>query len=320
MNVTVIVYRGSGYTSWRADLVALLTKKYRDWGDAWTDEPNFEFASDERMDHFWRVLDAERLSERFTLTIDVGGSTTDLLSLAKEKAQAPIEDGFSHGVLCGYSLYHLESGALIQFESGTMIEDDRRLEDYAIEDGDHFGLIIEYRSLFRRLIRSLPDSEAVFAAIRSADAEPPTSDLPVVRRPPASGRRGLRGALLYTDEDPEIATYVRKHFASLSEASGPNLLFYVIEQPESGSREASRYWKGVIDEQMQREWVTLGWLRTKPYRPEQAYEVARRLGVYPDELPCLVLFERVSGADKLVFPLLTEVRPSSVNSLGCFSA
>ena len=98
--------------------------------------------------------------------------------------------------------------------------------------------------------------------------------------------------------------YVRKHFASLSEASGPNLLFYVIEQPESGWREASRYWKGVIDEQMQREWVTLGWLRTKPYRPEQAYEVARRLGVYPDELPCLVLFERVSGADKLVFPLL----------------
>jgi hypothetical protein len=110
--------------------------------------------------------------------------------------------------------------------------------------------------------------------------------------------------LLYTDEDAEIATYVRKHFASLSEASGPNLHFYVIEQPGSDWREASRYWKGILDEQLLREWVTLGWLRTKPYRPEESYEVARRLGVYPDQMPCLVLFDRKPEPTRLVFPLL----------------
>jgi hypothetical protein len=306
VKITVIVYRAETYYfahmyGWRAGLVSQLTKKYWDSGYHREHEENFEFASDERVDHFWRDLDAEHLSERFTLTVDADASTTSLLSLAMQRAQAAKPAGIGHESL--YGLFHLESGA--------EIEEARQLKDYNIEDGDHFGLIIEFPALaFYRLI-PLPDAEMVLAAIRSADAEPPTSDLHVRRdmiwgdeSTPDSGRTGLRGALLYTDEDPAIATYVRKHFASLSEGSGPNLLFYVIEQPESDWREASRYWKGVIDEQLQREWVTLGWLRTKPYKPEQAYEVARQLGVYPDELPCLVLFERMSDSDKLVFPLL----------------
>jgi hypothetical protein len=233
------------------------------------------------MERFWRKLDRTAFRERFILTIDGNVSTTELITLASKQVQRDNQFPI-YGV---HGLFHLESGA--------EIERERQLADYAVEDGDHFALILTWHDTAAYYIERYRDSEDVFAAIRSTSAQPPISDT-----------EALRGALLYTDEDAQIATYVRKHFASLSEASGPNLLLYVIEQPESDWREASRYWKGAIDEQLQREWVTLGWLRTKPYRPEEAYQVARQLGVYPDELPCMVLFEQVPDPGKLVFPLL----------------
>ncbi len=277
---------------WQRGLVAPLTKKY--WASDYDRElgPNLEFADDQVVDDFWRTLDAERFEERFLLAADDQLPTKKLIATAMRRAQSLRRSSKASRAL--HSIIHHETlHGLFHLESGAQISPGGRLEDYSVEDGDHLGLIIEHKPKGLYSLIPLPDSEMVFAAIRSADETPPES---------ATG--ALKGALLYTDEDVEIATYVRKHFASISEASGPNLHFYVIEQPEKDWREASRYWKGIVDEQLQREWATLGWLRTKPYRPEETYEVARQLGVYPDEMPCLVLFEKASEASKLVFPIL----------------
>jgi hypothetical protein len=227
-------------------------------------------------------------------------STSELVELAMHRAQhaggkAPFEDERFQG------LYHLESG--------STIEVGRAVADYLIEDGDHLGLIIEHPPRGLYSIVPLPNSEAVFAAIRSTDENPPRIQVDARRDrytdDPSAHMPPLRGVLLYTDEDVEIATYTRKHFASLSEASGSNLQFYVVEQPDENWREASRYWKGVLSEQLQREWATLGWLRSKPHTAVEAYKIARRIGVYPDQLPCLVLFDRLDNAEKVVFPLLS---------------
>jgi hypothetical protein len=299
LELEILVYRDEAFyfahmEGWQRGLVAPLTKKYWDGGYAREHDPNFEFESDEVVDDFWSGLDAKRFQERFSLTVDGDLSTGELLKAAMERAQSgaagssrlrrrelelPIQEEALQG------LFHLESGA--------QILEGNNIDTYSIEDGDHLGLIIEHQPQAFYSLVPLPDSESVFKAIRSTDG---TS--------PKAADRALRGALLYTDEDIEIATYVRKHFASLSEASGPSLHLYVVEQPESDWREASRYWKGILDERLQREWVTLGWLRTKPYRPEESYKVARSLGVYPDQLPCLVLFDQVADPTKLVFPLL----------------
>ena len=286
LGLTVVVYCDESFyfahmMGWQRGLVAPLTKKY--WaGRRRRDEPRFEFASDETIDRFWKELDAERFADRFTLSVAPDATGAQLVKSAMRHV-----DSFRarHPRLGLVGLYHLESG--------ERIDEGHDLGHYAIEDGDHLGLILEYQPRGLYSLIAMPDSRSVFAAIRSAD-----------ERPPAADEGALRGALLYTDEDPEIATYVRKHFASLSEASGPNLHFYVIEQPEAGWREASRYWKGILSGQFQREWATLGWLRTKPYRPAEAYAVARRLGVHPDQLPCLVLFENPTDDNKIIFPLL----------------
>lgn len=47
----------------------------------------------------------------------------------------------------------------------------------------------------------------------------------------------------------------------------------------------------------------MGWVRSKPYDKVAAYEIAQNLGIYPDELPCLVVFDKVDQMNKVIFPI-----------------
>jgi len=62
---------------------------------------------------------------------------------------------------------------------------EQSLEHYSVEDGDHLGLIIEHPPDGQYRLLAVPDSETVFAAIRSTDARPPTSDQSVTGVRPA---------------------------------------------------------------------------------------------------------------------------------------
>jgi hypothetical protein len=50
-------------------------------------------------------------------------------------------------------------------------------------------------------------------------------------------------------------------------------------------------------------WALLGWTQSKPYDKTAAYEIASSFGIYPDQLPCLAVFDRPSQAEKIVFPV-----------------
>jgi hypothetical protein len=111
----------------------------------------------------------------------------------------------------------------------------------------------------------------------------------------------LWGAFLYTEEDAALATYVRTHFDELNALSGNHLRLFVVERPPDWKR-AKKYWRAQLEPPLLRTLATMRWLRTSPYDKSGLYEVARELGVAPDQFPCLALFGGTSDST-VVFPI-----------------
>jgi hypothetical protein len=140
----------------------------------------------------------------------------------------------------------------------------------------------------------------------------------------------LLATLLYTDEDADLAKYVREHFDEIHQISGPRVITYVLEypltkltlleeivqvivgptwssylrpKPKDKTFAAPLFWKERLDMLTYHAWALLGWTQSKPLNKTAAYEIARKLGIYPDQLPCLAVFDRTSQAEKIVFPV-----------------
>jgi hypothetical protein len=119
----------------------------------------------------------------------------------------------------------------------------------------------------------------------------------------------LYAVLLYTDEDIELATYIREHFDELHQMSGAAIDVYVIESRlKSSIFAASSFWRRKIDQTSYLIWSLLGWTRSKPYDKSAAYEIARSLNIYPDQLPCLAILAKTNQVDKIVFPIHGDFR------------
>ena len=142
----------------------------------------------------------------------------------------------------------------------------------------------------------------MFAALMLGSKEFPTGGIP-----------RLWGALLYTDADAELATYVRTHFDDLNALSGPALRVFVIERPARWST-ALRYWRPRLEPSLLRVFGAMRWLRWKPFDKHHAYDIARALDVSPSSLPCLVLFRGVNSRRNVVFPI-ESVSPKYLRAL-----
>lgn len=222
------------------------------------------------------------------------------------------------------------SSYLVHIPSGRRLDPKSTLISEGISDEDLLGLISVYPAGYSAFLLPVPSSAELFAIIHSNSEQPPShgSQYGLVQLSPAytegttstaRHRKVSRiwGALLYTDEDKELALYIRKHFASVSRMSGSVLHIFIIEKSEHDWRLAARYWKSILQEKLFVIWNIMGWLSTKPFDKGQAYDIGRRLGVYPDQFPCLVLFDDVESKDKLIFPIHT-VTPTFFRKL--FSA
>lgn len=117
----------------------------------------------------------------------------------------------------------------------------------------------------------------------------------------------LSSVLLYTDEDVQLAKYIRQHFDELHQMSGINVAVYVIEAPPKDSMlSSSSFWRRQIDHASYLAWSLFGWTQSRPYDKAAAYEIARTLNIYPDELPCLVVFANMDQMDKVIFPVHSD--------------
>ncbi|MEV0680126.1 hypothetical protein AB0I60_26745 [Actinosynnema sp. NPDC050436] len=122
----------------------------------------------------------------------------------------------------------------------------------------------------------------------------------------------LWGALLYTEEDVAVATYVRTHFDQLNAMSGPLLRIFVVERPPDWRR-AKKYWRAHLEPALLRTMSVMRWLHSSPYDKSGLYQVARELGVEADHFPCLALFGGDDN-DTVVFPI-ESADPASFREL-----
>jgi hypothetical protein len=123
------------------------------------------------------------------------------------------------------------------------------------------------------------------------------------------GLRPVEGVLLYTDEDWRLGKYIRYNFASLDQMTGHHLNLYAIEQPSKVKGISGRaFWKSVLDVNTYRFLNLLGWTQHSSYNKADAYKIANILGLYPEALPCVVLFGNIKSDEKIVVTLSGEIQ------------
>jgi hypothetical protein len=192
---------------------------------------------------------------------------------------------------------------LVAVRLGRTLPAASTIREAGLRDHDVVLLMSERDTDELAELRPVPTTAAMFQAVRSTDGDLPT---------PAASAPALWGALLYTDEDAELAAYVRRHFRSLNALIRSELRVFVIERPEPAAPE--EFWDSALEDREALVYGALGWLDSVPYEKSQAYEVARRLGVEEDQLPCLVVFDDPEREPKLVFPI-AEVSPGYFRTL-----
>ncbi|MEM9556094.1 MAG: toll/interleukin-1 receptor domain-containing protein [Acidobacteriota bacterium] len=108
-------------------------------------------------------------------------------------------------------------------------------------------------------------------------------------------------ALLYTDEDIHVASYVRTHLDELDRASGDLCDLGVIENPLNSR--AHSFWRRIIGDENYVAWNLLGWAESRPYELGDVYELAKRLGVPFKDIPCIVEFTGDLSTPNRIFRL-----------------
>ncbi|MEV6414378.1 hypothetical protein [Kribbella sp. NPDC051718] len=226
-------------------------------------------------DDRWQQLDGAMVA----CTVEVAGTTSigELTQLALTAARAAGQASSVDGIRTW----------LADPATGEEFTADDTVDAAGLLDGDLVVLCVEHplKGTYDFLPAAGPAD--VFAQLQYSDR---------ARR----RARKIRGVLLYTDADVELATFVRTHFDELNALSGELFQISVFERPQSW-RTAKQYWKDRLSPELYRMLSALRWLKWTPYDKLGAYEVARELGVPGSELPCLVLLPY--GRDKYVFPI-----------------
>jgi hypothetical protein len=107
---------------------------------------------------------------------------------------------------------------------------------------------------------------------------------------------------LYTNEDKNIARYVRENFFELDRLSGEKCLIFLIENPpKSGTDEARarEYWR----EFEFKTPIRTGFTEVMPYDQSIAHEIGRYLGIHPTDVPCITFFRSIHDSQLVIYRL-----------------
>ncbi|MFF7098484.1 hypothetical protein ACFY9A_39915 [Streptomyces rubradiris] len=231
---------------------------------------------------------------------EIGAAKPDPASVRKASSESPVSspsDALA-GELSATGAVRL---AAVDYVSSVWLCDaatDQRLPDLLpiseseLVDGDLVILVIEHQP---------PGRYMPFPAHNAGDL---LRWLPLREKVP--GPSPMRGVLLYTQADIELAAYVRTHFDDLNALSGPDTLVFAVER-RVGRADARRYWRRRLEPEVYRVMTAVRWLRWVPHDPHSAYEVAARLGIGPESMPCLAFLHWPDGPvhlrEKVVFPI-----------------
>lgn len=120
----------------------------------------------------------------------------------------------------------------------------------------------------------------------------------------------LESILLYTEEDVDLAQYIRFNFPALDQMTGSLLNVYSIEKPTQVQGISARvYWKAALEQSTYAFFHLMGWTRYKPYDKSEIYKIANMLGIYPNALPCIVIFRHHTEIDeRIVITITGEIK------------
>jgi hypothetical protein len=147
----------------------------------------------------------------------------------------------------------------------------------------------------------VPDAHEFFEAISSQPAKPEPKEWYPDGRHQERFARPVQIALLYTEDDADVAAYVRTHYHELDIASGAHCNLYFVENP--GVIAPVRYWRPLLGAKLHAAWKLLGWASSAPYDKAHVYDIARQLGVRFDQLPCAVVLVPGSSEVSEIVPL-----------------
>ena len=122
-----------------------------------------------------------------------------------------------------------------------------------------------------------------------------------------NSRSFLQGVFLYTEEDKNLAKYVRENYQSLNLQTGVWCDVYVLEKPVPNRKALREYWLPLLKARLYETWSLYRWItNTKPFDKNESYKIADKLGVLPGQFPCLVLLpplRELSSEEKLIIPI-----------------
>ncbi|MEV6288460.1 hypothetical protein [Kribbella sp. NPDC051770] len=228
----------------------------------------------------WDALHDAFWSSTCSVEIDPGASLADLTAAALQAAG-------SAGLVSG-PMGDETTSWLADAVTDKTYAAEVTVESTDLEDGDLVVLCVEHPPTALYSLMPTPNAARLFSQLQLAEA---VEDAPKIR-----------GVLLYTAADVELAAFVRTHFDELNALSGEQFQIFVHERPANWRR-AKRYWKPRMRPELYRMLAALQWLKWGPYEKSDVYAVAHRFGVRLTELPCLVLFNSTGSGERFVFPL-----------------
>ena len=92
--------------------------------------------------------------------------------------------------------------------------------------------------------------------------------------------------LLYTDEDIEVASYVRGYFDSIDKMSGHKYDVFIIENPNTVGSHS--FWRSILPNVFYITWAMAGFTSSQPYAKSDCYVIADSFGIVPERLPCAI--------------------------------
>lgn len=279
---------------------------YDNWFRSFTTKTSYERGKVTSWINVERML-CSPFSDKYKV-IDVQPSTTIKHIIKKLFGKEPVtisepkvSNGFEYMIITECNIYCLQC-------QSKALDPDKEISDYFIEEND--TLLFDKYTYTRPAsvfycaipIRDFTDFSKIILSQQDIEEE-----LQLTHESFKFRFNPITSVLLYTDEDTEISKYIRYSFASLDAMTGQHLNIYTIEQPSQVKGISARiYWKTYLEERVFSIFQFVGWTRYKPYNKSDAYRIAEMLGLYPDSLPCIVIFANITSDEKIVIPITAD--------------
>lgn len=134
----------------------------------------------------------------------------------------------------------------------------------------------------------------------------PVSDLKELKRV-TSGKLGkfpLYGLLLYSAFDTDFAEFVMKNGGTLDHMTGDQCLLIAFENPAPWGEKFQKRWQEVLGDEYPA--VAEKWKGILPEDRDLGFEVAEKLGIMKNCLPCIALMDDLLSNRILCIPIIAN--------------